>query len=142
MQQQYTIANAKTVEDFEALEANLAEEDPTFAQYLQSNWLCHKEKLVAAWIHKYEHFGHRVSSCVKGAYSGLKQQVCSCTGNLTKLLGVRDQIMAEIRSEYVSEVVRQANIVDSYIGNNPLFKIIVRKVMLYQLRKVHIPHYH
>ena len=50
--------------------------------YLDSTWLIHKKKFICAWTNKVKHFGHTVTSRVKGGHAMIKKWIAVSTGDL------------------------------------------------------------
>lgn len=104
--------------------------------YIDSTWLSHKEKFVAAWVQPFLHLGSRNTSRVEGSHAALKKYLRVSTGNLKTLVdGITrmidrqfDEYRATLNAEKI-KVLRDTNL-DYFQGVN-------KKVSHFALKRTH-----
>ena len=67
------------------LDAESGEDWAAAVRYVRSEWLSHKEKIVAAWTSLLLHFETTATSRVEGAHAALKRMLSNRTGDLLRV---------------------------------------------------------
>lgn len=84
------ILNAPTEEEFNTAWANFKTEynwhHDAVVRYIEDQWIPHKEKIMAAWVNYYPHYGNRATSRVEGFHKEVKKLIPNAVGHLKDVL--------------------------------------------------------
>ena len=85
----YSIVYASTEEEFINAVKSLCSSAPSaFMEYIEQQWLPHKQRFVAFWVDQFCHFGQKASSRVEGAHAKLKNDPSLRNSSLGNVLTV------------------------------------------------------